>query len=499
MRRFAAALVVVAIVGAAWTAAAARQSVSARVVSPAYPLRLSPERATALLDAIAQQRSYVAGEVLVKFKSGVTKPSRDRAVQSVSVGKTSDDLQGSGPVGVLVDPSQPDSIAVADVLSRQPEVEFAEPNYLGQGGRLVPNDPDFQSRQWNLQKLEMPKVWDITNGGAPNIVVGVIDNGVTTVTQTFSLPLWNGASIQSVNVPVAMSPDMNTARYVSPMDFVFWTGPVIDFESHGTHVAGTVAQATNNGVNLAGMAYNSSIMPVKVCVGFWDTQFMRSMLGNPGMAPIFSGTTCPTSAVIDGIRYAVDHGANVLNISLIRFGDSAALRDAITYAVSKGVFVAMSMGNDFVSGNPVNYPSFYAAQIDGAMSVAAVGPTNAHAWYSTTGAYCEIAAPGGDSHISGASGGIYQVTLDDSKFTAFSTAPRFDSYVEASFEGTSMSSPHVAALAALLMSRGVASPADIEKIIKGSAMDLGQTGRDDVFGYGLIQPRAALYGLGIRR
>jgi len=226
---------------------------------------------------------------------------------------------------------------------------------------------------------------------------------------------------------------------------------------------------------------------------------MRSILGTPGMATVFSGTSCPTSAVISGIRYAVDHGANVLNISLIRFGDSAALRDAITYAVSKGVFVAMSMGNDYANGNPINYPSFYAAQIDGAMSVAAVGSTLGHASYSTTGSYCEIAAPGGDASIGGAAGGIYQVTLDNSKFSAFSIAPRFDAYVEASFQGTSMSSPHVAGLAALLMSRGVTSPGDIEKMIKGSALDIGQPGRDDVFGYGLIQPRAALFGLGIRR
>lgn len=494
-------IAVVAIVGAAWTAAAARQGAGVPAVSPPYPLRLSPERATALLDAIAEQRSYVPGEVLVKFKNGVTKQSRDRIVQSVSAGSTSDNLEWSGPVGLLVDASQPDSVAVADALRGQPEVEFAEPNYLGQGGRLVPNDPDFQSRQWNLQTLEMTKTWDITNGGAPNIVVGIIDNGVTTVTQTFSLPLWNGmaGAIQSVNVPVAVSPDMITTRYVSPMDFVFWTGPVIDFESHGTHVAGTVAQATNNGISLAGMAYNSSIMPVKVCVGFWDTQFMRSILGLSGMASVFSGTTCTTSAVISGIRYAADHGANVLNVSLIRFPDSAALRDAISYAVSKGVFVAISMGNDYANGNPVNYPSFYAAQIDGAMSVAAVGPTLAHASYSTTGSYCEIAAPGGDGNIGGAAGGVYQVTIDDSKFSAFSLSPRFDSYVEASFQGTSMSSPHVAGLAALLMSRGVSSPADIEKIIKGTARDLGQPGRDDVFGYGLIQPRAALFGLGIRR
>src|SRR5262249_6366738 len=145
------------------------------------------------------------------------------------------------------------------------------------------------------------------------------------------------------------------------------------------------------------------------------------------------------------------------------------------------------------------YPSFYASQIDGAMSVAAVGPTLAHAAYSTTGTYCEIAAPGGDANVGGAAAGIYQVTVDDSKFSAFSIAPRFDAYIEASFQGTSMSSPHVAGLAALLMSRGVTSPADIEKIIKGSAKDLGQPGKDDVFGYGLIQPRAALFGLGIRR
>ena len=97
-----------------------------------------------------------------------------------------------------------------------------------------------------------------------------------------------------------------------------------------------------------------------------------------------------------GIRYAADNGAKVINVSLGGAGSSEALREALLYAVSKGAFVAISAGNDFEDGNPVEYPAAYAAEIDGVMSVGAIGPTRARAYYSGTASGTEIAAPGGD-------------------------------------------------------------------------------------------------------
>ena len=178
-----------------------------------------------------------------------------------------------------------------------------------------------------------------------------------------------------------------------------------------------------------------------------------------------------------------------------------ALRDALVYAVGKGAFVAMAMGNAFASGNPTMYPAFYAGGIDGAMSVAAVGRSLTHAWYSSAGSYCEIAAPGGANDDGfGNQGFVVQVSLMPSDQSPLLPAPRFDRYVDVGMIGTSMATPHVSGLAALIMSqyKGI-TPAAVEALIRNTARDLGAKGRDDLYGAGLIQPRAALFGFGIAR
>jgi len=175
-------------------------------------------------------------------------------------------------------------------------------------------------------------------------------------------------------------------------------------------------------------------------------------------------------------------------------------RDALQYAVSRGVFVALSAGNEFNDGNPTTYPAAYAPDIQGVMSVGAVGRSLTRAGYSTTGTFVEIAAPGGNVSDGGSAGAIWQAGLLGSDFNEFTVIfPRFDRYTEVPLQGTSMASPHVAGLAALLMSQGVTSPAAVEAIITRTAQDLGTKGKDNDFGYGLIQPRAALRGFGLIR
>src|SRR5262249_26352191 len=179
--------------------------------------------------------------------------------------------------------------------------------------------------------------------------------------------------------------------------FVFMTGgPVLDFDGHGTHVSSTIGEATNNGISLAGMAYNVRIMPVKVCVGYWEMMIANAQAGKPGFLVPEDAQESPFDAIVSGVHYAVDNGAKVINISLGGESPSIALRDAVTYAVQHGAFVSIAMGNSYDLGNPIEYPAFYAASIDGAMSVAAISKFFNHAYYSTSGSYCEIAAPGGD-------------------------------------------------------------------------------------------------------
>ena len=145
------------------------------------------------------------------------------------------------------------------------------------------------------------------------------------------------------------------------------------------------------------------------------------------------------------------------------------------------------------------YPAAFAATIDGVMSVGAVGPSLTHAPYSSAGSYVEIVAPGGNSREGGSSGAIWQATIwqDDSDAETVSF-PRFDRYADTPKQGTSMASPHVAGIAALLASQGITKPSALEAIIKATALDLGSPGRDDLYGYGLIQPRVALRGVGAK-
>lgn len=465
---------------------------------PAYPLRLSLERARALVEAAERRLPYIPGEVLIKFRPGMSLGAQNRALASLRSRPSASALRWSGDVAVLRDESEPDSAVLAATLSRQPEVLYAAPNRLH---RLTsePNDPGYAARQWNLKAIDMPRVWDINPGAAESVTIAVVDSGITTVNENFVFPTWNGSAFQNFTARFAVNPDLAATRLVSSADLAFWDGPVLDTVGHGTHVSGTLAEDTNNSVGEAGIAYRARVMPVKVCVGYWEVQFVMSASGQPGYAPLDVGG-CPDDLIAEGIRYAADHGAQVINVSLGGPGAAQVLADALTYAVSKGSFVALSAGNSFESGNPPDYPATYADAIDGVMSVAAVGPSLTRAYYSSTTSKVEIAAPGGNSREGGSNAKVWQMSLLDSDANPATVVfPRFDRYTEVALEGTSMATPHVAALAALLYSQGIKKPAAIEAIIKATARDLGPAGRDDETGYGLIQPRVALRGFGATR
>lgn len=456
----------------------------------------SADTAPARMLALTERRSYVPGEAIVKFRPGFGARAQTLALRSLRGGGR----MSSTPMGglhLVRAPGEPNAELMAQMLARQPEVEWAEPNYLL---RLhsTPNDSAY-SRQWNLDLINMPSAWDINPGGSSAVTVAVLDSGLTTVTRSYAFPLWNGSSFADVTMPFGQNPDLSAARVTQPLDFVFWDGPVLDMDGHGTHVAGTILQETNNNQGLAGIAYATRLMPLKVCVGYWEIQIIQAVLGISGYVDEDAGG-CFLSEVVEAIRYAADNGANVINLSLGGPEESIALREAVRYAVDRGVFVAMSAGNGFEAGNPVEYPAGYAPAIDGAMSVGAVGRTKSRSYYSSTGSHVEIAAPGGDFRAGGLAGVIYQYGLLDSDFIPGpSTAPRFDRYYEKPLQGTSMASPHVAGVAALLYSQGIRRPAAIEAAIKRSGEDLGPAGRDDQYGFGLVNARVALRGMGAAR
>ncbi len=441
---------------------------------------------------------YLRGSIIVKFRPG-TGAEAERAILAGVQGSTTRALSYTDFNLVAIDPAA-DPEAAARTLEAQPEVEYAQARYLVHP-MFVPNDPLY-SRQWNYPAIDMERAWDINPGATPTIIVAVLDSGVAYRSGVMrynarAFRIVNGPSFPAlgqVDVPFAAAPDLGGAdRFVSPRDFIWDTDRPFDLDGHGTHVTGTIGQATNNSVGVAGMAFNVRIMPVKVIGGDWDFIF-----NSP-----FDGTD---DVVARGIRYAVDNGAKVLNMSIGRTGSPASVvQEAIAYAVRQGAFVVVAAGNEFEQGNPVERLAEFAPLIDGMVSVGAIGRDKARSFYSTTGSYVELVAPGGNSRQGGRDGEILQQTYDLSLVETYLgapslfRAPRFDTFVYEYFQGTSMAAPHVSGFAALLMQQGITSPAAIEAAMKRYATDLGPSGRDNEYGYGLINPRASLRGMGLAK
>ena len=289
-----------------------------------------------------------------------------------------------------------------------------------------PNDPRF-NEQWNFQTIGVEEAWKRSRG--KGIVVAVIDTGVS------------GGKVRRG----AACRDFNTTSFVDGYDFVHKDKDPYDDHGHGTHVAGTIAESTNNGEGVAGIAYEASIMPLKVL----------SAQGSGNSADI-----------ADAIRFAADNGANVINMSLGSSLPSEVIHKAVQYAAKKGVVIVCAAGNSF--GGSVGYPAAYKECI----AVSATGPSGNIAKYSSYGKEVALAAPGGDMIDSGdPADGILQNTVMNGKDDYFA------------FNGTSMASPHVAGVAALIMAQGQKDPARVREILTKTAAPKGDAIR---YGAGIL-------------
>jgi serine protease len=441
---------------------------------------------------------YLRGSVIVKFRAGTTAARRADLVTLVA-GRSTPSLPYATFDLVVLDPAA-DPEAVAARLSAQPDVAYAQARYRARP-LFRPNDP-FYGLQWNFASLEMERAWDINAGSSSSVTVAVLDSGMAYTNVSLQFVQFSPQTIEgvvypalgTVSIPFAAAPDLTSpGRFVSPHDFIWDDPQPVDMHGHGTHVAGTIGQLTNNAASVAGIAFNVRLMPVKVIDGFWDEYFESPFFGTDDI-------------VARGIRYAVDNGAKVINLSIGREGPPApAVREAVEYAVGRGAFLAVAGGNEFLDGNPVPRFAEFAAQINGMVAVGAIGSDRQRAEYSSTGPYIELVAPGGDFTRGGANSMILQQTYDFDFTDTFLNAaggfrpPRFDIFGNIFYQGTSMSTAHVSGLAALLYQQGITKPSAIEAAMKRSATDLGPQGRDDQYGHGLINARAALRGLGIVR
>jgi subtilisin family serine protease len=397
---------------------------------------------------------FVPDQVLVKFRTGVL-PAQAQESHRLAGGAEMKRFARTGVTLVRITSGE----SVSAVLARyrnDPRVEYAEPNHIRylmatppRTPQAAPNDPGYPS-QWHYGTINLPAAWDVTTGSSL-VIVAVIDSGM----------LFGHPDVQGVTVAgwdfVGNDSNPQDPFCPAPDDF-----------AHGTHVAGTVAAATNNGQGVAGTNWGgpgrTRIMPLRV---FGD----------------IAGSCGATSDdIIDAIEWAADHSARVINMSFGGPGFNQAEQNAVTYAFNTGVTLVAAAGNDNVACSNT-YPANYANVI----GVAATNINNQKASYSNFGTCVDVAAPGGDNTNDVNQDGEPDYVLSP----AGTPAAPADYFWSA---GTSMASPHVAGLAALLISKGVAGPASIETAMESTATNLGGS-----LGAGLINAASAVGVVGARQ
>ena len=323
---------------------------------------------------------HVPSEILVGFRQGTT--LAEIAQLNAAHGASVIDAIPQIRIARVRIPAGSDEGQVAAAYQRNRHVQYAEPDYIASAVGSV-NDPYYlNATLWGLMKVQAPQAWDITIG-SPNVSVAILDTGVD-----LSHPDLQGKIVSSVNFSSSATAS--------------------DMYGHGTHVAGIAAAATNNGVGIAGLGYNTTVMNVKV-------------LGDDG--------TGSYAAVANGITWAADHGARVINMSLGGTTPSTTLESAVNYAWGKGVVVVAAAGNS--SSTTQSYPAAYS----NAIAVAATNADDTLASFSNRGDWVDISAPG----VS-----IYSTVPTGSCPLCASTGYGYAS-------GTSMASPFVAGLAALVI------------------------------------------------
>ena len=352
-------------------------------------------------------------------------------------------------------------------LGKQPGVRYAEPNYILKPS-AVPND-QFYNSQWHYPIINLPQAWDITTGSSA-VIVAVIDTGVLLGHPDLQGQLISGYDFISdpsrARDGDGRDPNPNDAGDIC-------CGASSSF--HGTHVAGTIAAATNNAIGVAGVAWNARIMPLRVLgVGGGTTDDINQAI-------LYAARLANGSGTLPAQRAAI------INMSLGGPGFSQGQQDVITQARNQGVIIIASAGNEAQQGNPINYPASYT----GVVSVGAVAIDRTRAPYSTFNAFVDIAAPGGDMsrdlNGDGYGDGVVSTMGDDSSGVL--------GFIYRFSQGTSMAAPHVAGVAALMKAvNPVLTPAQFDALLSSGQLtqDLGSPGRDDQFGYGLVNAYAAV-------
>ncbi|MEG8278827.1 S8 family peptidase [Streptomyces sp. AHA2] len=406
-----------------------------------------------------------AERLIVGYKSGAGEAASDKAAAADAAAKaekTGEDVDFRRRLGTgaaLVDlGTDPSTSSVADVVAAyraDPQVAYVVPDRLNKPTAVTPNDTDY-GKQWDLFEatagMNVPGAWDTTTGSG--VTVAVIDTGYVTHSD-LAANIVGGYDFIS---DTAVSVDGN-GRDSNPADPGDWYNagecgvgvPASTSSWHGTHVAGTIAAATNNGKGVAGIAHGAKISPLRVLgkCGGYDSD-------------IIDAITWASGGSVSGVP-ANTNVAKVINMSLGGSGAcSSATQSAINGAVSRGTTVVVAAGNENTNASGAS-----PANCSGVITVAATNRAGSRASYSNYGSVVDISAPGGETRTTTANGIL-------STLNSGTRTPSTENY--AFYQGTSMAAPHIAGLAALMKSANSAlTPAQIESAVKANARPLPGT------------------------
>ena len=393
--------------------------------------------------------SIVAGRVLVKFRSD------EAAIRTASrLGTRVREM--ALDIGIMdVEPGH--EVEVAEALSDDPSVVWAEPDYVQM--LMAPPTDRYFGYKWGLHNDG--SINNSTGGFVANTGAADADIDWLEAYESLSGASFTPTRIAILDTGIRHDHEDLGAKIVGEYDFFNGDGVAADDHGHGTHVAGISAGIGDNGVGITGVAWHAqaTLLVAKVCGQINPFQY-----------------GCPSSGTANAIAWAADNGARVMNLSLGGSSGSSAQQDALQYALSRNALAFCATGND---NSVVSYPAAFPECV----AVAATDWSDNRASYSNFGPQTEIAAPGGDDE--NASGYSYILSAGHGSATEY-----------VFMAGTSMATPMATGLGGLLASIGVATADEIRSIMASTADDLGSAGRDDQFGHGRINAYAAVQAAG---